>query len=154
MAEYMDIKEIAKQIRTDLKNLKGYKFSVTIERFSGGSSISVAMLTSPIQIKRNVEDIPNDPNIIGFNDNADLKGIQNYTYHQLNEYQLKDDYDVNMWCNSVFLTKAGHDILKNVVDISKKHHYDNSDPMSDYFDTNFYLHVSLGKWDKDFIDGN
>lgn len=43
----MNTKEIAKQIRKDLKEqIKGSKFSTTISNYSGGSSITVALMES------------------------------------------------------------------------------------------------------------
>ena len=29
--------------------------------------------------------------------------------------------------------------------------YDNSEPMTDYFNTAYYLEVNVGKWDKQYI---
>jgi len=45
----MYTKEIAAKIRTELKAWKGYKFSVTMESYSGGSSITVAVMSAPLQ---------------------------------------------------------------------------------------------------------
>ena len=28
--------------------------------------------------------------------------------------------------------------------------YDNSDAMTDYFDTAYYMHIEVGKWDKSY----
>jgi len=49
--------------------------------------------------------------------------------------------------NSLFFKWA-----KEVEDIIKKEldWYDNSDSMSDYFDTKFYLDVDIGRWDKPY----
>ena len=40
--------------------------------------------------------------------------------------------------------------LEKVEEIINKYHYDNSDSMIDYFDTNFYYYYQIGSWDKDF----
>ena len=53
----MTTKEIAKKIRTDLKALKGYKFSVRTEYFSGGSSIDIHVMKSPIRMIKTIDDI-------------------------------------------------------------------------------------------------
>ncbi len=44
----MDIKEIAKFIRNDLKQFKDCKFSVSIQRYSGGRSVHVKLMSSTI----------------------------------------------------------------------------------------------------------
>lgn len=51
MKNYKDIKTIAKEIRTELKKAyKGFKFSVTIERYSMGQSLTVNVMEAPFQI--------------------------------------------------------------------------------------------------------
>ena len=46
------------------------------------------------------------------------------------------------------------DLIREIVTIIKtapeKKYYDNSDPMTDYFDTAFYFHVEIGKWDRPY----
>ena len=42
----LDIKEIAKLVRQDLKKFSDCKFSVSIERFSGGRSLNVNLVDS------------------------------------------------------------------------------------------------------------
>ncbi|MFW5847925.1 MAG: LPD29 domain-containing protein [bacterium] len=57
-------------------------------------------------------------------------------YEQLNHYYL-ENYD-----NS--------DVLIKIRDICNKTNYNNSDPMTDYFDVGYYFHLSVGKWDRPF----
>jgi len=150
-------KEIARRIRQQLKaEFKGYKFSVTIEFYSMGSSITVRLMKSDIRVKRNFDEIT-DYALLFYKNNRyteeQLKSLQNETYHQLNQYILKSDHDPDHWCNGVFLTEQGHNLLKRVVQIVDYYNFDDSDPMTDYYHVNFSFHLSLGKWDKSFIDG-
>lgn len=145
-------KEIAKQIRQDLKAMKGYKFSVRTETYSMGSSIHLNVMKSPKRLIRNMSEIPE---ITSSNYTKDqIADMQSKGYHQLNQYQMSDEFDPKSWNNGVFLTEAGHNDLKMVVEIIEKYHWDKSDSSVDYFNTNFYYHINLGKWDKEFIDGN
>ena len=44
--------------------------------------------------------------------------------------------------------------FREFTDITKfmnGYNYDDSDAMIDYFDTNFYMNLAIGKWDKPFI---
>ncbi len=147
-------KDIAKQIRQDLKEaMKDYTFSVRIETFSGGSSISVGVMTAPVRMIRTMDEIPaiNDPE----SPREQIVQMQVKRYHQLSQYQLRaaDKYRAETWNNGVFLTEAGHNDLKKIVAIVEKYHRDDSDSSIDYFNCNFYFHLNLGKWDKEFIDG-
>ena len=60
-----------------------------------------------------------------------------YNNYQLNRYHT-DFYgdDKNFW--------------DKVVAVSLNDNYDNSDPQVDYFDTNYYLHLYIGKWNKPY----
>lgn len=62
-------------------------------------------------------------------------------YAQINHYWLDD---------SKQLTDYGKKLLKNVVSFAQSYNYDDSDAMTDYFDTGFYLKISVGRWDKPF----
>ncbi len=150
-------KDIAKLIRIDLKALKGFVFSVRTEVYSGGSSISVDVMTSPVRMIRTITEVPelSDPERTGRYTRAQIAEMQSKKYHQLNEYQLRsrDDYTPDTWNNGVFLTERGHNALKQIVTIVEKYHRDSSDSSIDYFNCNFYFHLSLGKWDKPFVDG-
>lgn len=150
-------KEIARRIRHQLKQeFKGCKFSVRIEYYSMGSSITVRLMRADRQIKRDFNKI-SDYSLSFYRDNhytpEQLKALQEEEYHQLNEYILKRKHDPDHWCNGVFLTEAGHDLLKRVVEIADQYNYNDSDSMTDYYSVNFSFHVSLGRWDKPFIDG-
>jgi len=146
-------KEIAKRIRNQLKDeFKTSKFSVTMESFSMGSAIHISLMESDIKIIKDFSEIPEEA-IVRLGDRyapQQLKEIQEKRYHQLNRYAL-GEYDPVNWNNGVFLTETGHNLFKRVCEIVNQYHYDESDPMTDYSCTNFYLHLNIGKWNKDFI---
>jgi len=41
-------------------------------------------------------------------------------------------------------------MLMKAAEIINRENWDNSDPMTDYFDVGFYLTFSIGKWNKPF----
>jgi|694.fasta_scaffold21915_8 hypothetical protein len=45
------------------------------------------------------------------------------------------------------LTAEAKRVMERAKDISEAYNWDNSDPMTDYFDVNYYLHLNIGKWD-------
>lgn len=61
------------------------------------------------------------------------------THEQINHYWIKEHYPEEQ---AAFLS----DVLKTVKDVGEW--YDNSDAMTDYFDTAFYINMSVGKYDK------
>ena len=150
--------EIAKRIRQQLKaEFRGCKFSVRSEYYSMGSSVSVYLMKADRQIKKRFEEL--DPFVLfkvrgrSNYDEDQVKRLQGENYHQLNEYTLRREYDPDFWCNGVFLTEEGHKLLKRVVEIADQYNYNDSDSMTDYYSVNFSFSLSLGKWDKPFIDG-
>lgn len=66
--------------------------------------------------------------------------------------EKKDCAQVNYyWIDeSKKLTEYGKKLLKNVVSFAQSYNYDDSDTMTDYFDTGFYLNIGVGKWNKPF----
>ena len=146
-------KDIAKWIRETLKkDFKEYKFSVRYESYSGGSSINLTMLKSPVRlIKKRSEVTEQDINRLQSarnNTTEEVMKIINYTLnasnHQINQYHIDADWS---------LTENGKNVIKQILQIANKYNYDNSDVMTDYFDVNYYLHFNLGSYDKPFIQG-
>jgi len=151
-------KEIAKITRKKLKEeYPNCKFSVTSEYFSMGSSITISLMKSDRKIKKDFKNISEKAFWDYENrlyDKGRIEQLQKEDYHQLNQYNLREKYNPDTWCNGVFLTEKGHNLLKKVVETVQYYNWDNSDIQTDYFDVHFYLHMQLGKWDKPFIDGN
>ncbi len=44
------------------------------------------------------------------------------------------------------ITDRAREVMTNVRDFVMSYNYDDSDPMTDYFNTNFYLTLGIGKW--------
>jgi len=121
--KYIDIKIIASKVRKRIKStFPECKFSVRISRYSMGQSLNVALMQAP------------------FDATTDRTG-----YVQVNHYALTGSDRRN-----TMLTEEAENVLRGVVEIIKEYHYDNSDPMVDYFDTNFYFNVDIGRWDAPF----
>jgi len=148
-------KEIAKRIREKLKkSFPNCKFSVRMDRYSGGSSISVYLMEANFNPIMDFKDIPEqaiyEKTEMQNYTREDLQKRQAKKYHQLNHYALKEEYNPNNWCNGVFLTQKGHNTLKKAVEIAEYYNYDNSNPQTDYYSVNFSFDISIGKWDKPF----
>ena len=116
----MDIKEIAKEIRATLKKeFAACKFSVRVERYSGGQSLNIDLVQGPFEaFTKEGED-----------------------YRQVNPYHI---------AGSESFTSEAKIVMQRAYDLSKEYNYDNSDAMTDYFDVNFYTHMSVGQWNKPF----
>ena len=142
---YKDITDTAKEIRKKLKvEFPDCKFSVTIERFSMGQSLCVALMSSP--------NSPFQDNLVHHSHNFDYETepSPNPNYAQLNQYQLRDDYQDSYICNGRKLTPDAWNLLKRVDAISNIDNWDNSDMQTDYSDVNYYFDIHIGKWNKPF----
>lgn len=127
----LDVTDIAKQVRKQLKTeFPLCKFSVTIERYSMGQSLTVALMEAPFDVRLNSKT----------------------EYAQLNHYQLQRGYyeSDNGWCNGCNLTQIAWRVLQSVCEIVQFYNYDNSDLMTDYYDVNFHFSINIGKWNKQF----
>ena len=56
-------------------------------------------------------------------------------HHDVNHYNIDADQT---------LTDRAKEVLKNACDFVMSYNFDDSDPMTDYFCTNFYLHLGVG----------
>ena len=140
MSEYRGIVEIAKTVRETLKKeLPECKFSVVVDQYSMGCSLNVALMSAPFEV---------------FGSDRDTAGnIRHSDYAQLNHYTLLRDEGFDQWNgqnNGNDLTKAAWDTLKHATRIALFEHWDKSDITTDYFHTNFYYHLNIGKWNKPF----
>ena len=114
--------EDVKAIRTELKQaFPNWKFSV--RKGAGSLSVDVTILQGDATFEGN-------------------------TNQQVNQYCIKDhwkhDYDAKV------LTQI-NEIMHNAPGrAGGKAFYDNSDAMTDYFDTAFYTHLSIGAWNKNY----
>jgi len=148
-------KEIAKRIRNTLKErFKDCVFSVVMESYSGGSSISIYLMQSNFKVMQDFKDLSEEAITRylddGMRTREQLKTMQETNYNQLN-HNIEEEYNKDVWNNGIFLTEAGYNLFKEVCEIVNYYNYDHSDAQTDYFDTNFYLHLNIGKYDKPYI---
>lgn len=142
----LHVSDITKLIRDYVKtNYPDYKFSVTKRDYN---SINVVLLSS----KENALETPNISKL--YKDGRVLRGymtedealgywtraIENGN-HGVNQYYLQDDY---------MLTERSKAMFKDIVQFINSYNFDDSDGQIDYFHTNFYLNLSIGKWDKKY----
>lgn len=66
--------------------------------------------------------------------------LDSRNYSQINEYHL-DHYGE--------YEKFLRDVV-NIIKTADKQWYDKSDAMTDHFDTAFYIHLSIGRWDRGY----
>lgn len=133
---YQDISNIAKDVRAQLKKeFPACKFSVTIDRFSGGQSMTVALMEAPFAVFANLN------TSIGYTHNGD--------YAQLNHMWMRDpgkEY-IN---NGYYLTPKSWKVLAKAIEIANKKNWDRSEIQTDYFDVNYYFDLEIGKWNRPF----
>jgi hypothetical protein len=110
----LDITEIAKLIRKDLKDeiFAGLKFSVRIDRFSMGQSIDCTITDAP-------------ETFAVINPNFEIAFALGNCTHGISRY-----------------TDNAAALLKVVEKVVNKYNYDDSDGMIDYFSNKYYSHVS------------
>jgi hypothetical protein len=126
--KYRSTKDIAATIRSSLKaELPAWKFSVTYKSYSGGSSIDVRLMGGPEEV---------------------LEGGAGGA--QLNQYMLRSEYQESRQNNGCVLTPKGWEVMSKANEIAHREHWDKSDAQTDYFNCAFYLHLGIGKWDKDY----
>lgn len=69
------------------------------------------------------------------------EALRTGTEHQLNQYYLDRDQVMTPWAKA---------IMMDVNDVIKSYLFSDCDGMIDYFDTNFYYDLSVGRWDKPY----
>lgn len=124
--------EIAKLIRQYVKQAYPlHKFSVTREYFSMGSAIHVTLMEAPHPV---------------FVAGKEPKGdhVQNApAYFEERNWAFGDE-------PRCVLTEQAKAVLRDVQAFINSYNFDDSDSMIDYFHTNFYSDLDIGKWDKPF----
>lgn len=149
----LNTKEIARRIRVYVKQVFPlYKFSVSFSSFAGGSSIYVSLMEAPMNIidEKEIHDTLNDD----FEKDNDTMKYRNAKYYK----NMIDEGNVYFSLNHYRVSELGEDfiipeatrVLKDVVDQLNSYRRDDSDAMIDYFDTNFYIDLGVGKYGKPF----
>ena len=147
---------LSKAIRKELKDkLPNCKFSVTKETYSGGQSISINLMSANFnpfnelndEIIEKIKD--NCRHSFGSNwESMVEQSIENYKretkerFHTtINQYYIKDD---------ISLSEKAMEVMTKALKIANSYNFNDSDSQIDYFHTNFYLNLAIGKWDKPF----
>ena len=121
---HMDITDIAKAIRKDLKKEfgKSMKFSVRTSRYTGGQSLTVTIKKADIKYFKTIEQFEQE-HLFEKLDNPSL-------YESLLEQFKRHDYNA-----------IKDEVLKKIDLIANNYNYDNSVSQVDYFDVNYYCFV-------------
>lgn len=112
-----EVKAIRNQLKKEFPNIK---FSVTREHYS---TVKIVILSSEIDF---------------FADHITT----------LENYEIKKAYiQVNPYCIVTSFTGLSKKVLQKISDIAfSQNWFDESDPMTDYFHTAYYVNLSIGDW--------
>lgn len=153
--------DIARNLRNYIKqNHPGYKFSVTSQYFSGGSSISVKLKETPVEIT-NFELMKAYVEQNGDSNNNRIwdSETRKYTYYsELSEDKKKEFIEqevrnahmknISEYSDDRSLAWMNEDVRKvyqDVIQHLESYNYDHSDSQSDYFSVNFYSNYGITK---------
>lgn len=124
-----DKKKIIKAALDKVLKPRGIKYSLRVENHM---AITCTITAAPIDFIGNFKAVTGDKYI-----NLKSRDINNMS---VNLY----------WINDHFSGQAA-EILNQAADALKAAgYYDNSDAMIDYFDTAYYMHLDIGRYDKPF----
>jgi len=132
------LSDIAPIIRGYVKDVyPTWKFSVVQEHYSGGCGLYVTLMEvpEPIFLEEKIKAFPRreyrdeDVSILCRQLNA-TSSIQNWEWY----------YD--------WMSDKAKEVLKDIEVLVNSFRYDDSDSRMDYFSTNFYPHLYIGKWNK------
>ena len=146
-------KNLTSTIREKIKKaFPTCKFSITVQTYSGGQSVKIALMSAPFNPFNDFTEDMTERKMRAFpfltREEAREQVMNNYNeivndgHHDVNNYYIKDD---------LLMTEKAKEVMTKVGGIAQGFNYDDSDGQIDYFDTNFYLHLSIGKLDKSFI---
>jgi len=142
----LSIVEISQFVKGILK--KQYPtctFSIRTQRYSGGQSLSVQLMKSDFtpfatpdlsKLEKYNNGCLTDAEKLEYWNRAIEKGS-----HGINQYYIKDDYMLN---------EKGMELFQFVNKLICAYNYDDSDGQIDYFNTNFYYDIGIGRWNKAF----
>ncbi len=66
-------------------------------------------------------------------------------------YMNRGYLPVNRYCVKNRFSGIALDFMNELLDIVETGHYDNSDPMSEYFDVAWYIEITIGKPNKPYV---
>lgn len=115
-------KELAAKVRKQLKETFGKEYKFSVRK--DGGAMDLTLVSSPFTFKLR-------------------EGSEDANYRQLNHCYIERDE---------LLTDEQKEFFAKVVEIAMEGNFDKSDSMTDYFHVGWYLHLSIGKWDKPHIE--
>ena len=131
---YVSMDDRLKSFRDKLKKefpaKNGWKFSVVRERGGMTYSFIVAIMQAPIDFVDGK---------VGYGRNMDAKGHQGLEYYGRYYDKNTDQYKALEKIEKIRFEEFGSD------------HGDDRDIQTDYFSTNYFYSLHLGKWDKPFV---
>lgn len=136
---HLGLKEIAKRVRNQLKKeFLWCMFSVRKDT----NSLRISLMRAPFEaFVSEIGDTTTNGLTIIDEQKKNLAYVKEKGHSQVNHYYIQ---------TSPCYTDDCKKVLQRVKDITCEYNYDNSDIQSDYFDVNFYLHLSIGEWDNPF----
>ncbi|MEY2701519.1 MAG: hypothetical protein RLY43_139 [Bacteroidota bacterium] len=145
---YTNLKDVAKIIRDKLK--KDYpesKFSIVTEYYSMGQSLHISLMSGPFEaiLGEQTEEYEN-----GQYNKKMIPKKENYA--QLNHYQIINKEYEDGLSNGTFLTMQAWYRMRTAYKYASSYNFDDSEPQTDYFHTNFYIHLNIGKWNQPFVN--
>lgn len=153
--EKLSTTEIAKAVTDKMKEAyPGVNISRKTSYYSGGSSADFSIMSSDKPLIRNINDFSetelNRLYNSGYNSNhyKDVSEFKEALGKRLssgnidiNKYHIDDNYE---------LTPYGKAVIKDLKKVTDAYNYDESDGMTDYFNTGFYSDISIGKYNKPY----
>ena len=132
---YINADEV-KAIRETLKaRFPEYKFGA--RKSSGSLGVDVTIKSGPVDF------IGNYNETVNARPGGMRGGSPAEKYLQVNQFWFDEHFSGN-----------AKEVIREVLDIIKtapaRKWYDRSDAMTDYFDTAFYIHLSVGEWNKPY----
>lgn len=134
---YVD-QSVIDDVRAELKVLnKKYGMKATASG-KGTSSLTITISSGPLDFLSQIKGYYAGMQFLGqsysVQDWQELRGCAFNHYHDEDKYTGKEQ-----------------EYLKEIKRIVYKHHWDDSDVMTDYFSCAYYIHIRFGKWDKPYI---
>lgn len=126
-SRFLPAKEVAAYIRRYIKQdveLNACRWSVTTESYSGGQSLTVALMASPFE---------------AFSEEWKIAHSFEVEHGHTQHGDLKDAVSPEVFR-----------LIGKVKAFATSFNYDDSDGMIDYFDRGFYDHYYIGKWNKPY----
>lgn len=118
------------------------KFSVTRRHYN---DFTIALMQAPFSPWLDLSDEANQREIERrkqdnpyYDPNFDI----DRGYRQVNHYHIESD---------LLLSAAAKALFKDICAFVQSYNFDYSDSQTDYFHTNFYLNLAVGKWNKPFV---